>query len=66
MAEKNNCYRLLVGKPEITAGRPRIRVDNVTMGLGEIALDVIDWIYLPQNKDKLRSPVNTVMNFQVP
>jgi hypothetical protein len=27
---------------------------------------VMDWIYLSQNRDKMRTPVNAVMKFRVP
>jgi hypothetical protein len=33
------------------------------MYLGEIGLDVVDWIHLAQ--DRGRAPVNIVMNFRV-
>jgi hypothetical protein len=47
MGEKRNVCRLLVGKPEgkIPLGRPRRRwMDNITMDLLEIGLNVVDWI----------------------
>jgi hypothetical protein len=49
MGEKRNMYRLLVGKPEgkRPLGRPRRRwMDNIKMGLIEIGLNVLDWIYI--------------------
>jgi hypothetical protein len=65
-AEKNNAYRLLVGKPEgkRSLGRPRRRrVDNIKMDLGEI-----EWsgVSLAQNKDKWRALVNSMINLRVP
>jgi hypothetical protein len=54
MGEKNT-YRLMVGNPEgkRSLGRPRHRwADNITMDLGEIDWDGVDWIVLAQNRDK--------------
>jgi hypothetical protein len=54
MGEKNNAYRLFVGKPEgkRPIGRPRRRwVDNIKMDLLEIGWGVVDWIGLAQNRD---------------
>jgi hypothetical protein len=45
--EKNNAYRILVGKPEVRRPlrRPRRRwVDNIEMDLGEIGWGGVDWI----------------------
>jgi hypothetical protein len=49
--EKNNMYRLLVGKPEgRSLGRPRHRwIDNIKIYLLEIGLSVVDWIGLAQD-----------------
>jgi hypothetical protein len=47
--EKNNAYRLLVGKPEgkRPLGRPRlIWLDNIRMDLGEVGWYDVDWIGL--------------------
>jgi hypothetical protein len=49
MGEKNNAYRILVGKPEVKTplGRPRhMWVDNIKMHLKEIEWDDMDWIDL--------------------
>jgi hypothetical protein len=62
-------YRLLVGKPEgkRPLERPRCRcVDNIRMDLGEIGGGGVDWIGLPQNRDKWRALVNSVMTLWVP
>jgi hypothetical protein len=51
--EKENMYRLLVGKPEEKRplGRPRYRwVDNIKMDLLEIGVNVVDWIGLAQER----------------
>jgi hypothetical protein len=52
--EKRNTFSLLVGKQKGKGplGRPRRRwVDNIRMDLGEIGLDVVDWIRLAQDRD---------------
>jgi hypothetical protein len=66
---KRKACRILVGKPEgkRTLGRPRRRwVDNIKMDLREIGWGGMDWIYLAQDRDLLRTLMNTVMNFPVP
>jgi hypothetical protein len=65
--EKRNAYRILVGKPEgkRPLGRPTRRsVDNTKIDL--IGWDGMDWIDLPQDWDKWRALVNTVMDLRVP
>jgi hypothetical protein len=67
--KKRNAYRILVGKPEGKRphGAPRRRyVDNVSMDLGEIGWDGVDWIDMAQDRDQWRAPMNTVMNLRVP
>jgi hypothetical protein len=69
MGEKRNVYRLLVGKPEgkRPLGRPRRRwIDNITMDLLEIGVNVEDWIGLAQDRCRWRVLVNSVMNLRVP
>jgi predicted small integral membrane protein len=69
MGEKRNVYRLLVGKPEgkRPLGRPRRRwIDNIKIGLLEIALNVVDWIGLAQDRYRWRALLNSVMNLRVP
>jgi hypothetical protein len=69
MGEKNTAYMILVGKIEgkRPLGRPRRRwLDNITMDLGEIGWDGVDWIDLAQDSDQWRALVNTVINFRVP
>jgi hypothetical protein len=64
MGEKRHAYRLLVGKRPL--GRPRRRrVDNIRMDLLEIGWGGVDWIGLPQDRDKWRGLVNAVMNLRV-
>jgi hypothetical protein len=51
---KMNAYKILVGKAEgkRPPRRPRHRLeDKIKMGLGEIVLGGIDWIYLAHNRD---------------
>jgi hypothetical protein len=41
-------------------------VDNIKLDLREIGWDGMDWIDLPQDREKWRALVNTVMNLRVP
>jgi hypothetical protein len=64
-----NAYRILVGKLEgkKPLGRPRRWwMDNVELNLREIGWDGMDWIDVAQNRDHLRSLVNTAMNLLIP
>jgi hypothetical protein len=65
---KRNAYRILVGDPDglRPLGKPRRRWLYITMGLREIGLCGMEWIYLAQDGDQWRAIVNTVMNLQVP
>jgi hypothetical protein len=57
-----------VGKPEgkRTLGRPRRRLENgIRMDLREIGLGGVDWIRLPQDRDRWRAVVSAVMNLRV-
>jgi hypothetical protein len=69
MGEKNNAYRLYVGKPEgkRPLGRPRLRwVDNIRMDLGEVGWGDVDWICLAQDRNRWRALVNSALNLRVP
>jgi len=69
MGEERGVYRVLVGKPEgkISLGRPRHRwVDNIRMDLQEVGRGYVDWIGLPQDRDRWRTLVSAVMNLRVP
>jgi hypothetical protein len=69
MGEKNNVYKLLVGKPEgkRTLGRRRRKwIDNIKMDLLEIGVSVLDWIGLAQDRYRWRTLVKSVMNLRVP
>jgi hypothetical protein len=51
--EKQNAYRILVGKPERKRplGGPRHRwVDNIKIDIREIGWDGVDWINLAQDR----------------
>jgi hypothetical protein len=64
-----NAYRILVGNPEgkRPLGRPRCRwEDNFKIDVRETGWGCMDWIYLAQDRDQWRNPVNTVVNVWVP
>jgi hypothetical protein len=55
----------LVGKPEGKRRRPRCRwEDNVEMDLQQIECDCVDCIDRVEDKGKLQTVVNAVMNFR--
>jgi hypothetical protein len=69
MGENRNAYRFLVGKPEgrRPLRRPRRRwLDNIRMDLVEVGWGDVDWIGLPQDRDRWRALVNSVLNLRVP
>ena len=56
-------YRVLVGKlrEARSLGRPRRRwEDNIKMRLEEVGREGMDWIDLPQNRDRWCSPLKAV------
>jgi hypothetical protein len=62
-------YSVLVEKPERKGplGRPRLRwVDNIKLGLQEVACGYRDWIWLAQDKDRWRTLVSAIINIRVP
>ena len=58
-----------MGKPEerrpLRRGRPRWEV-NIKMDLREVSWEGMDWIDLAQDRDKVRTVVNAVMNLRLP
>jgi hypothetical protein len=66
--EKGNAYRLLVRKSDgkRPLGRPRCRVDNIRMDLGEVGWDDVVWIGLAKDRNRWRALVNSVLNLRVP
>ena len=66
---RGGCIRFLMGKTEgkRPLGRPRRRwVNNIRMDLQEVGCGYMDWIGLVQDRDRWRTLVSAVMNFQVP
>jgi hypothetical protein len=58
-----------VGIPEgrRPLGRPRHRwLDNIRMDLVEVGWGDVDWIGLPQDRNRWRALVNSVSNLLVP
>ena len=58
-----------MGKPggKRPLGRPRRKwEDNIKMDLQEVGLGRMDWIDLPQHKDRWRTLVRAVMNLRFP
>jgi hypothetical protein len=69
MGEGRNVYRVLVEKPEgkRPLERPRRRwEDGIKIDLEEIGWEgCVEWIDLPQLRDRWRAVVNAVMNLRV-
>jgi hypothetical protein len=64
MGEERKMYKVLLGKPE--GERPRRRwEDGIRMDLRGIGLGGVDWIRLPQDRDRWRAVVSAVMNLRV-
>ena len=66
---QSGVYRILLGKLEgkKPLGIPRRRwVDNIRMDLQEVGCGYVDWIGLTKGRDRWRTLVSAVMNFQVP
>jgi hypothetical protein len=39
---------------------------NITINIGEIGWEVVDWFHLAQDRDQWRALLNTVMNLPFP
>jgi hypothetical protein len=64
MGEERKLYKVLAGKPERKRpfGRPWYRWKyGISMDLGEIGWEGVEWILLAQDLDRWRVLVNAVM-----
>ena len=68
MGARRGIYRVLVVKPggKRPFGRLMCRwEDNIKLDLQEMGCGSMDWIKLPQDRDRWWALVNVVMNLQV-
>jgi hypothetical protein len=67
MDKKRNVYSVLVGKSEVKKplGRPR-REENTKINIRKMEWYGVDWVYVAQDREWLRTLVNTAVNLQVP
>ena len=67
MGERRDVYRVLLGKPgKKQFGRLRRRwEDNIKMDLYEVGCEIMEWIYLSQDRDRCWAHVNAVMKLGV-
>jgi hypothetical protein len=68
MGKMRNANRILVGKTggKIRLGRLKYRWDNIKIVLREIRFEVMDWIYMAQNRNRWRAVLDTVTDFRIP
>jgi len=69
MGEMRNAYNIFVGKSEGKRPLRRHRhrwEDNITMDLGEIEWEGVDWMNLAQFRNQWRALMNTVLNLWGP
>ena len=66
--ERRGAYRLLVWKPEGKSSlwRTRHRGTKILKWIFKNKMRVMEWIYLVQDRDRLRAVVHADVNFQVP
>ena len=54
-----------MGKRQL--GKPRRRwEDNIKIYIQEVVCEVMDWIYVAQDRDRWRALMSVVMNIRVP
>jgi hypothetical protein len=62
-------YEVLVGKPKgkRLLGRTRRRCEvNIKIDLKEVRCEIMDWIYVAEDRDRWQALVSAVMNIPVP
>jgi hypothetical protein len=60
VGEMRNAYKILVARPR------RRWEDNNRIGLTEIGWEVVNWLYLPQDRDQWSVLVNMITNLRIP